>query len=162
MKERRGKASITHVSNFSSFLCLLPFSINEKLYEINSENNFFKGILIICTHKPVVKPLIRGLESFYFLCKAILILKYLQDKAPIFEFYYLLCLAFFLTFIQLYALFFITIRNTGYRWEQNSKIILLNKVNIYNLWLRTNYLIRICITFSLKWKNWQAHSGKRL
>lgn len=84
MRERRGKASIPHVSNFSNFFCLLPFPINEKLYEINSENIIFKGILIIYTHKTVVEPLMHELEYLFFLCKATLILKYLQDKAPIF------------------------------------------------------------------------------
>ena len=60
-----GQASITHVSNFSYFHCLLPLLMNEKLPQMNSENTIFKGVLIIYPRQAIFKPLIHGLDPFF-------------------------------------------------------------------------------------------------
>lgn len=100
------------------------------------------------------------LEYLFFLCKATLILKYLQDKAPIF---WILLFTVSCLLFNIYPTICLTFSYYQEYWiqiKQNCKNIFLDKVNIYNLWLRANYLIRICITFSLKWKNWQATQWK--
>lgn len=60
-----GQASVTRVSNFSYFHCLLPLLMIEKLPQMNSENTILKGVLIIYLHQAIFKPLNHELDPFF-------------------------------------------------------------------------------------------------